>query len=61
MMAKLNPEPMDTQETTMAAILVVDDDSNACRNMADVFGDLGYAKGISRAFQLKEISPALSA
>jgi hypothetical protein len=61
MMAKLNPEPADTQETRMAAILVVDDGSDACHNMADVFGNLGYAKGISRAFQFQEISPALSA
>jgi CheY-like chemotaxis protein len=26
----------------MPAILVVDDDTNACRNLADLFGDLGY-------------------
>jgi two-component system response regulator HydG len=27
----------------MPAILVVDDDADTCRNMADLFGDLGYA------------------
>jgi CheY-like chemotaxis protein len=27
----------------MATILVVDDDPDTCRNMADLFGDLGYA------------------
>ena len=27
----------------MATILVVDDDVDTCRNMADLFGDLGYA------------------
>jgi two-component system response regulator HydG len=26
----------------MATILVVDDDADTCRNMADLFGDLGY-------------------
>jgi CheY-like chemotaxis protein len=26
----------------MASILVVDDDVDTCRNMADLFGDLGY-------------------
>jgi CheY-like chemotaxis protein len=26
----------------MPSILVVDDDADTCRNMADVFGDLGY-------------------
>lgn len=26
----------------MARILVVDDDADTCRNMADLFGDLGY-------------------
>lgn len=26
----------------MAAILVVDDDADTCRNMADLFGDCGY-------------------
>jgi len=31
---------MNTQTT---AILVVDDDPDTCRNMADIFGDLGYA------------------
>jgi len=27
----------------MPTILVVDDDADTCRNMADLFGDLGYA------------------
>ena len=27
----------------MPTILVVDDDRDTCRNMADLFGDLGYA------------------
>lgn len=27
----------------MPSILVVDDDRDTCRNMADLFGDLGYA------------------
>lgn len=27
----------------MSCILVVDDDADTCRNMADLFGDLGYA------------------
>ncbi|MBI3461506.1 MAG: response regulator [Planctomycetes bacterium] len=27
----------------MSTILVVDDDADTCRNMADLFGDLGYA------------------
>jgi CheY-like chemotaxis protein len=27
----------------MATILVVDDDADTCRNMADLFGELGYA------------------
>jgi CheY-like chemotaxis protein len=27
----------------MPTILVVDDDTDTCRNMADIFGDLGYA------------------
>jgi CheY-like chemotaxis protein len=27
----------------MCTILVVDDDPDTCRNMADIFGDLGYA------------------
>jgi CheY-like chemotaxis protein len=27
----------------MPSILVVDDDADTCRNMADLFGDLGYA------------------
>jgi CheY-like chemotaxis protein len=27
----------------MPSILVVDDDEDTCRNMADLFGDLGYA------------------
>jgi CheY-like chemotaxis protein len=27
----------------MPTILVVDDDAGTCRNMADLFGDLGYA------------------
>ena len=27
----------------MPTILVVDDDPDTCRNMADLFGDLGYA------------------
>jgi CheY-like chemotaxis protein len=27
----------------MPKILVVDDDADTCRNMADLFGDLGYA------------------
>jgi len=27
----------------MPTILVVDDDDDTCRNMADLFGDLGYA------------------
>jgi CheY-like chemotaxis protein len=27
----------------MATILVVDDDADTCRNMADILGDLGYA------------------
>jgi CheY-like chemotaxis protein len=31
---------MNTQTT---AILVVDDDPDTCRNLADLFGDLGYA------------------
>lgn len=26
----------------MSSILVVDDDADTCRNMADLFGDLGY-------------------
>ena len=29
--------------TPASAILVVDDDTDTCRNMADLFGDLGYA------------------
>jgi CheY-like chemotaxis protein len=27
----------------MPAILVVDDDADTCRNMADLFGEMGYA------------------
>jgi CheY-like chemotaxis protein len=27
----------------MASILVVDDDADTCRNLADIFGELGYA------------------
>ena len=30
-------------EPPMPTILVVDDDADTCRNMADLFGDLGYA------------------
>jgi two-component system response regulator AtoC len=31
-----------TKEEAMAAILVVDDDADTCRNMADLLGDRGY-------------------
>ncbi len=30
-------------EAPMPSILVVDDDADTCRNMADLFGELGYA------------------
>ena len=30
----------------MPTILVVDDDADACRNMADLFGDRGYDLGL---------------
>jgi CheY-like chemotaxis protein len=32
----------DTTEEQMPSILVVDDDEDTCRNVADLFGDLGY-------------------
>jgi CheY-like chemotaxis protein len=39
----------------MPTILVVDDDAGTCRNMADLFGDLGYvvdaAEGGDRALE----------
>jgi CheY-like chemotaxis protein len=39
----------------MSSILVVDDDCDTCRNMADLFGDLGYeidtAEGAEAALQ----------
>jgi CheY-like chemotaxis protein len=33
---------MDITEAPMPAILVVDDDADTCRDLADLFGDLGY-------------------
>ncbi|HEY7422951.1 MAG TPA: response regulator [Gemmataceae bacterium] len=33
----------------MRTILVVDDDSDTCRNMADLFDDLGYATDTAEA------------
>ncbi len=33
----------------MATIIVVDDDVDTCRNMADLFGDLGYAVDTAEA------------
>jgi CheY-like chemotaxis protein len=39
----VSPVKTHTREALMPTILVVDDDSDTCRNMADLFGDLGYA------------------
>lgn len=45
----------------MPAILVVDDDSDTCRNLADLFGDLGYhvdaAEGGDRALEQARRQP----
>jgi CheY-like chemotaxis protein len=37
-----NFERTDATEAIMPSILVVDDDADTCRNMADLFDDLGY-------------------
>jgi two-component system response regulator AlgR len=41
-MPGVNPERNGTTEALMPSILVVDGDADTCRNMADLFGDLGY-------------------
>ena len=38
----MEPKVKDNTEAPMATILVVDDDADTCRNMADLFGDRGY-------------------
>jgi len=42
-MPRVNPARSRTAEPPMPTILVVDDDADTCRNMADLFGDWGYA------------------
>jgi two-component system, NtrC family, response regulator HydG len=42
-MPTVNQARSRTGEPPMPTILVVDDDADTCRNMADLFGDLGYA------------------
>ena len=48
----------------MSTILVVDDDTDTCRNMADLFGDLGYAietaESGQKALRKREISSTIS-
>jgi two-component system, OmpR family, response regulator len=41
-MPGVNPERTGTTEVLMSTILVVDDHADTCRNMADLFGELGY-------------------
>jgi hypothetical protein len=43
-MSRVNLERTDTTEIRMLRILVVDD-ADTCRNMADLFGDLGSPLG----------------
>jgi len=42
-MARVSWARTRTAETTMPTILVVDDDADTCRNMADLLSDRGYA------------------
>jgi CheY-like chemotaxis protein len=39
----LHSEGIGTIDTSAPAILVVDDDADTCRNLADILTDLGYA------------------